>query len=456
MASWDIFHADRLELERHVGTDAIREALAQGAVQDDDLARPAGTNVPWARIGDLPELIAPLAAQPQPPITPPPPDQTGPGRQAPSGSPVERPIARQSHDARPAEGRSRKEVDGPGDFEIVADEEQPSPPPQPTLRAPDWVELRAESDDVAFPVIRDESEPVNKGFADRGPSRPESPIARAPAWTWADEHDEDDDEEDEDHADEEEESVDAIVLDDDGDHEDDQLEILDDDDDVEQPQGTVTAPIEEGRSSRVALPVVAARGWDDTRSDEEAALEEEEAFSLSRSGPITVEELDLAPMVDVAFQLVLFFMVTATTVLYKTLEIPKPSAEAPPSEVTQGRSRSLDDYKNDYILVEIDAAGMMKIDREPVSADMATLVERLRSAREKTGRKSMLLSADHVTRHRRSVLAYDAANEIGLGIVIARPPAPQGPAPAITPPTAPQPAAAAPPSAPSGARPPPS
>ena len=29
-------------------------------------------------------------------------------------------------------------------------------------------------------------------------------------------------------------------------------------------------------------------------------------------------------MVDVAFQLVLFFMVTATTVLYKTLEIPKP------------------------------------------------------------------------------------------------------------------------------------
>ena len=45
---------------------------------------------------------------------------------------------------------------------------------------------------------------------------------------------------------------------------------------------------------------------------------------------MTVEELDLAPMVDVAFQLVLFFMVTATTVLYKTLEIPKPTPENAP------------------------------------------------------------------------------------------------------------------------------
>ena len=136
---------------------------------------------------------------------------------------------------------------------------------------------------------------------------------------------------------------------------------------------------------------------------------------------MTVEELDLAPMVDVAFQLVLFFMVTAQTVLYKTLEIPKPSPEAPPSAVAQGRSRTLDDFKEDYILVEIDAAGSMTLDREPVAANMATLVEQLRTAREKTGRKSMMLSADFSTKHRSSVLAYDAANEIGLGIVIAPP-----------------------------------
>ena len=73
----------------------------------------------------------------------------------------------------------------------------------------------------------------------------------------------------------------------------------------------------------------------------------------------------------------------------------------------------------DFILVEIDAAGAMKIDREPVAATLPALVERLRSAREATGRKAMLLSADSATRHRNAVLAYDAANEIGLGIAIA-------------------------------------
>ena len=173
-------------------------------------------------------------------------------------------------------------------------------------------------------------------------------------------------------------------------------------------------------------------------------------FSLSRSATQKIEELDLAPMVDVAFQLVLFFMVTATTVLYKTLEIPKPSGESPAAAVAQGRNRSLDDLKDDYILVEIDDRGAMKLDREPIEPVMTTLVEQLRTAREKTGRKSMLLSADFATPHRNAVLAYDAANEIGLGIAIAKPKEPQGPAPTFrgAPPArkgagAPAPAAAA-------------
>ena len=138
-------------------------------------------------------------------------------------------------------------------------------------------------------------------------------------------------------------------------------------------------------------------------------------------------------MVDVAFQLVLFFMVAAQTVLYKTLEIPKPTQEQAPSAVAQGQSRTLDDLKDDYVLVEIDSSGAMKIDRQPVAADMEALVERLRSARESTHRKAMLLSADFATPHRNAVLAYDAANEIGLGIVIARPANPQGPAPSLIP-----------------------
>ena len=185
----------------------------------------------------------------------------------------------------------------------------------------------------------------------------------------------------------------------------------------------------ESRSSHVALPIVRSRDRDQAGASTETDEDDEGAFSLSRSATEKIEELDLAPMVDVAFNLVLFFMVTATTVLYKTLEIPKPSGEAPASAVAQGRSRSLDDLKDDFILVEIDEAGAMKLDREPIAPVMETLVEQLRRAREKTGRKTMLLSAEYSTLHRNAVLAYDAANEIGLGIAIAKPQAPQGPAP---------------------------
>ncbi|MDR3620564.1 MAG: biopolymer transporter ExbD [Paludisphaera borealis] len=196
-------------------------------------------------------------------------------------------------------------------------------------------------------------------------------------------------------------------------------------------------------SSHVALPVVRSR--DTVPAVEVDDEDDEPVISLTRSGPPKVEELDLAAMVDVAFQLVLFFLVTATTILYKTLEIPKPSAEAPPSAVAQGRSQTLDDLKDDYILVEIDAEGNIKLDREPVAAQMESLAEQLRVAREKTGRKTMLLSAEFTTPHRSAVLAYDAANEIGLGIAIAKPAPPQGPAPALKPP-APAAKPAAPPS----------
>jgi biopolymer transport protein ExbD len=186
-------------------------------------------------------------------------------------------------------------------------------------------------------------------------------------------------------------------------------------------------------SSHVALPVVHSRDSVTAADVDEEDEDDEPVISLTRSGPPRVEELDLAAMVDVAFQLVLFFLVTATTILYKTLEIPKPSAEAPPSAVAQGRSQTLDDLKDDYILVEIDAEGNIKLDREPVAARMESLADQLRVAREKTGRKTMLLSAEFTTPHRSAVLAYDAANEIGLGIAIAKPTPPQGPAPALKP-----------------------
>ena len=408
LASWDVFHGDRLELERGLSTTAIHEAFARGELRDDDLVRPSGTTVAWVRLADIPELLEP-ALSPSTPQSVAPPSPTGQ-----SGSPES------AHH-------------GPAPIDLEDDVQTLdvplSTPGARQIGSNDWLAARSESDDVSFPVIQDRTAELTTHPRVASSSSSETPPA--PAWAWGDDDDDDDDLDDEMEVDERLGSND--------------LEILDDDVDLGSPADPDREPGEESRSSRVALPVVTARGWDDTRSETDE--DEEDDFTLIRSGPKTVEELDLAPMVDVAFQLVLFFMVTATTVLYKTLEIPKPSAETPPSAVTQGRSRTLDDYQDDYIIVEIDSSGAMKIDHEPVAAEMNALVERLRTAREKTGRKAMLMSAEYTTKHRQSVLAYDAANEIGLVPVIARPARPQAaPNPFTTPPVAaPAPRAADPP-----------
>ncbi len=406
-ATWDVFHAESLELERGLSTSAVRKALAVGALRDDDLVRPAGTTAAWSRLADIPELSAPEvvpagASIPAASSRP----ETGPKPTPEPSPPLMTPPLETLHRA------------DPGDFELEADDiaAPMATAPAPKVKRPTWLELGGEPDDVSFPVMRDQ--PAESRPAVRSPHEPNSTAATA--WTWGEA--DDDDEED-------------VPVEHDF---DDQIEILDDDpaaglEILEEDELAVPSPFSREAftgDSRMPLPVVPSRDWNEDRHPIEGG-EAEGDFTLSRSGPMTVEELDLAPMVDVAFQLVLFFMVTATTVLFKTLEIPKPSADPPPGAVAQGQSRSLDDFKDDYILVEIDASGTMKIDHEPVAAELNALAERLRTAREKTGRKAMLLSAEFATPHRHAVLAYDAANEIGLGIAIARPTAPQGAGPGL-------------------------
>ncbi len=324
MATWDVFHSDRLEIERALSTAAVREALARGDLRDDDLIRPGGTTMGWTRIVDM----APLVDEPEP---------------------------------------ESEEKSEPTSSEII------------------------------------DHEPMMAFF------------------------DEDEEEVQEQEQEEEEELLSAIIVDDDDDD--------DDDDDLPLGENDLSLrKIEEGHEP-ASLEVVA---WDDDfdaeiGDDDFDPQEEDEAaaeFTLARGSAQTVEELDLAAMVDVAFQLVLFFLVTATTVLYKSLEVPRPNPENnPAAAAAQGQSRSLDDLKETYILVEIDPTGAVKVDNEPIAAEVSALAGRLRSLRERTHRKAMLLTADFATPHRSAVLAYDAANEIGLGIAIARPKpasAPQG------------------------------
>jgi biopolymer transport protein ExbD len=113
----------------------------------------------------------------------------------------------------------------------------------------------------------------------------------------------------------------------------------------------------------------------------------------------------------------LFFLVTASTVFFKSLEIPPPDPEKQ-RQSQQAVAQRIEDLQNDNILLEIDARGQYLIDHEPVAPD--NLAARMRSIREKDGRTAMLLMADHPTPHKYVVHALDAANEIGLLIKLGR------------------------------------
>jgi biopolymer transport protein ExbD len=148
--------------------------------------------------------------------------------------------------------------------------------------------------------------------------------------------------------------------------------------------------------------------------------DDEEEFTLSRSSVEKVEELDLAAMVDVAFQLVLFFMVTASVTLIKSMELPKPLESTKPAAASAPGvgTRNKTEVESDFIVVAITADGEIRVEDEPSTQDQ--LVERLREARTSTGKTGMILRAENKTKHRTAVAAYDAANAIGLKIAIER------------------------------------
>ena len=69
--------------------------------------------------------------------------------------------------------------------------------------------------------------------------------------------------------------------------------------------------------------------------------EEDEDFSLGRDEP-DFEEMDLTPMVDVTFLLLIFFMVTAAFSLQKSIEMPRQQTDAPSTTVVEQEEEDLD------------------------------------------------------------------------------------------------------------------
>jgi len=117
----------------------------------------------------------------------------------------------------------------------------------------------------------------------------------------------------------------------------------------------------------------------------------------------------LTPMVDMTFLLLIFFMITASFSVQKSIEFPAPSPEQ------KGAAQavlSLEDFKSTSIIVRIDERNAIFVDDEPLSPyDRLSDVLRSRMSPERT---ELALTADAEALHDTVISVVDAANEVGI------------------------------------------
>jgi len=168
-----------------------------------------------------------------------------------------------------------------------------------------------------------------------------------------------------------------------------------------QPDWEATTP-----AAMPGVPVLAMA--DDEDSEEQVTI---------RSKPEEAE-MDMTPMVDVAFQLLIFFMVTASFTMQKSLKIP-----APKETQAAASSKSLQDYEEDpeFVTVRIDQNGTFYISGVTWPDEMECpseqeLMVKLRQARQAGGSDAskMLVIAHGDAEHARVVTAIDAGLSAGI------------------------------------------
>jgi biopolymer transport protein ExbD len=138
-----------------------------------------------------------------------------------------------------------------------------------------------------------------------------------------------------------------------------------------------------------------------------------DAALASRSDSRGEGEMDLTPMVDVTFLLLIFFMITAAFALQKALEVPPISDDAAPEQ-------TVDDLEKDSIVIRIDAdnvfwIGAPKWDEEQRTPSVSEMNAKVREARDEgEAITKLLVQANGDSRHEFVVAALDAGSSVGM------------------------------------------
>jgi biopolymer transport protein ExbD len=128
------------------------------------------------------------------------------------------------------------------------------------------------------------------------------------------------------------------------------------------------------------------------------------------------EGIDMTPMVDVTFLLLIFFMVTAAYSLQKSIQVP-----APDQEESSAQARTYEDIEqdDDFVIIRIAKDNTIWVNEQEAPSEQEVLVK-LREAREgqpgttTRGPTSLLVMPDVEARHETVVMCLDAGSAVGM------------------------------------------
>ncbi len=153
----------------------------------------------------------------------------------------------------------------------------------------------------------------------------------------------------------------------------------------------------------------AAAAWQATTHEESPLIRSDKRLRVD-------SEMDMTPMVDVTFQLLIFFMITASYALQKSIEVPPPEAEAPVAQ-----TRVEQQQEDDFLVVRVDQDSMVWVeDREAPTRQ--ELIARLRDERAsgRSAPQGMLVSFHPDARHERVVMCIDVGTMMGISNITMR------------------------------------
>jgi biopolymer transport protein ExbD len=129
--------------------------------------------------------------------------------------------------------------------------------------------------------------------------------------------------------------------------------------------------------------------------------------------PLADGEMDMTPMVDVVFNLLIFFMVTASFSLQKAMAVPAPKTDQPSTAAVQ-----VVDEEADTITVRVDSNSTFRVicpefdDEAPSEQELIT---KLRAARLSAPNANKLMVIAHGdARNAKVVAAMDAGMTVGM------------------------------------------